>query len=212
MKRKIFSGLLVMVLAFTLTAGTAFAAVIDYDSAETVTWGVNGGAGVDEYIIKLQETDVAPEVAATITVVDVTYEIEADLFQPQLVINSEKGGWNQFDIEIVEQGTVTYSQPTNNKLTADSAWNELWIKSGWKSEGAVSLVSVEFKDASGTVIYSLGGSAPAAEATAEATAETTADATPSSTSVPKTGAMDFTLLYGLGAVVSGAVVLKRKKK
>lgn len=223
MKKKIFVSLVTAVFLLCLMVTPAYAYILEYDSAATVTWGENGGEGIDQFIIKLQEEGVTADVAATITTVSLTFDQQTDLFKPQLILNSEKAGWNQYEVELTTQGVYTYDLDATGKFTADSNWNELWIQSGWKNEGAVTLVSVVFKDAEGNSVYEMGTEDTEATETVDDTAaddtaavddaSTTAEEDAATTTdVPKTGVIGLGLVYGLGALVTGSALLKRKEK
>lgn len=219
MKKKIFVSLVTAVFLLCLMVTPAYAYVLEYDSAATVTWGKNGGEGIDEFIIKLQDEGVSADVAATITTVSLTFDQQTDLFKPQLILNSEKAGWNQYEVELTTQGVYTYDLDATGKFTADSNWNELWIQSGWKNEGAVILVSIVFKDAEGNSVYEVGTEDTDASATvddttaaADDTSATAAEDAAATTDVPKTGVVGLGLVYGLGALVTGTALLKRKEK
>jgi hypothetical protein len=240
MKKKIFASLVTAILLLSLTVAPAYAYLLEYDTAATVTWGENGGEDVDQFIIKLQDVGVSADVAATITTISITFDQQTDLFKPQLILNSEKAGWNQADVELTTQGVYTYDLDATGKFTADSNWNELWIKSGWKNEGSVILVSIVFKDADGNSVYEVGtedtdasaaaddtaaaddasttaaadDAAAATDASATATddAATATDDAATATDVPKTGVVGLGLVYGLGALVTGTALFKRKEK
>jgi hypothetical protein len=239
MKKKVLVGLVTVVLMLSMMVSPVFAAILTYDTAATTTWGVNGGAGIDDYKIKLQDEGIAAEDAAKVTTISVTFDVQTDSFKPQIIANSEKGGWNQLAIELTTPGVNTYDWDITGKFTADSGWNEFWIQSGWKNEGAVSLLSVEFKDADGNVIYSVGteeegtvdvGSddtdvvdtsddaavedTAVEDTAAEDTAvEETADtADTAEAELPDTGVIGLGLLYGVGTLATGALALKKRNK
>lgn len=192
MKIKLFTGLMTMIMVLALMTTPVLAAILEYDEAATTTWGVNGGAGIDEYIIKLQDQGIDAETAATIETITITFEQETDYFKPQIILNSEKTGWNQMDVEFKTPGPIVYDHPVNDRFTSDSNWNELWIKSGWKNEGAVALISIEFKDVAGKIVYSVG--------------------TTDQGVIPKTGAINNSIFYGIGTLACGAFALKKKSR
>ncbi|HKL98791.1 MAG TPA: LPXTG cell wall anchor domain-containing protein, partial [Mobilitalea sp.] len=94
-------------------------------------------------------------------------------------------------------GELTINVATPGK---DAGYAEVIVSLKDKSEGALQVTRLDFKDADGTIVLSHGAASEAAA--------------PAATDAPKTGVESFGLIFGLGAAVlgSGAVVLKKKEK
>lgn len=226
MKRKLLVGFATMVMALTMFATTALAAPLtEYDNAGTVTWGKNGG--IDELYIKLNEVaDLDLTKLASITTVEVTMDTDT-YFKPQFVLNSDSNSWEQKEVEFTDGGHLVYDHPvTAGTYKAENTYNNFVIQSGWKNEGKVVVTSVAFLDADKNVVYFTGDESAVVEedATVEepTVEETTEDATvedaevvedtATEEAVPQTGVGSLALVYGLGALVSGAALLKKKQR
>lgn len=217
-KRKLVTGLITMVLALVLFAAPATAALVEYDNAESPAWGSNGGGEKDTYEIDLNNLVDDMDLITSIASAEVVFDNQSEIFKPQLICNTETGGWKQEDHEITELGETTLTIDLSD-FSADDGWNQLFIKSGWKNEGDVSLVSVVFKNADGEVVYTLGDGETAvpAEITEDgedAQANSEKEAAPAPEALPKTGIASMGLIYGLGAITlgGGSILLKGKKE
>lgn len=106
-------------------------------------------------------------------------------------------GKNQLRTNLFNQWAGDITDPKNNPRTADGSLTD----ASATIVDPAAFAEVETLSCTFTLLSADGGAeeAPAAETTDK-------------TDVPKTGVVGLGLLYGLGAIATGAVVLKRKEK
>lgn len=197
LRNKVFAGFAATILALSMMVGTALAAdklpaafdtaaggtVVDGQTSQNDVWVKIIGGGSLLY----GDADIAH---ATRTVdVTVTGKATYDL---EFIYNFD-GGWGPAITKPGESvdGEVVYNFPMNG---AGTTWCEAIVNLKNKSEGALEITKMDFKDEAGAVLLTIGGAAEA--------------------EVPQTGVVSAALFLALGTAVfgSGAVVLKKKER
>lgn len=198
-RNKIFAGFAATVLALSMMVGSAMASTdqlpFDYPNE------ANAATNNDVWVVLYGGTAATPltddvAIRDACKSVDVIVTGKAS-FDAEIIANFA-GGWLPTAINgQTVDGELALNIPY---IVKDSGYAEVVVNLKNKTEGALSISRIDFKDANGEVLLSHGGAA-AEEATATEAA-------------PKTGVESLGLVFGLGAAVlgSGAVVLKRKEK
>jgi LPXTG-motif cell wall-anchored protein len=194
LRNKFFAGLIATVLLLSLTVGTAFASTdqLPFDYPNEADAPTNN----DVWVVLFGGTAATPltddvELRDSIESVDVVISGNAT-FSAEIVANGP-GPWTPTSYPDQEvDGELILNMPY---IMKDAGYCEVIVNLQGKSEGALSVKRIDFKDAAGSVVLSHGEASEAAEA------------------APKTGVVSTALFLGLGAAVfgTGAVVLKKKE-
>ena len=216
MKRKVLVGFVTLVLALAMTVTPAFAApVVVYDNAGTVTWGQNGGVVGDLYVKLEEAADFDLTQLDSIATIEITLDTDT-YFKPQYCINTESNNWEGKEVEHAEGGHFVDVLDVTGKYSTVNTYNNIVIQSGWKNEGNATVTAIAFKDADGNVLYSVGDLDVAEEEVVEeeVVEEEVEEVVEEEVveEVPQTGIVSLALVYGLGALATGAVVLKKRNK
>lgn len=193
LRNKVVAGFVATVLALSMMAGAAFAStdVLPFDYPEDA--GVATDNDVWVKVIGGGTVIGDQDIAHAIRSVDITITGNAT-FDFEFIYNSD-AGWSPVSLpgETVE-GQKVFNFAMNG---AGTGWCEAVVNLQNKTEGALQVTAMEFKDEAGEVILS-HGDVPAGDAGEAA---------------PKTGVVSTALFLGLGALVTGAgaVVLKKKE-
>ena len=195
LRNKVLAGFMATILVLSMRVGTALAStdVLPFDypedagvATENDVWvKIIGGGSV------IGDEDLAHATRS----VDITITGNAT-FDLEFIYNSD-AGWSPVMMpgESVE-GSKVYNFAMNG---AGTGWCEAVVNLQNKSEGALQVTSMEFKNEAGEVILTRGD-VPAASGS-------------DSSSTPKTGVVSTALFLGLGTLMAGAgaVVLKKKE-
>ncbi len=209
LRNKVLAGLTATVLALSMMMGTAMASTdaLPYAYSEDAGSAANNDVWVVLYggSAATPLTDDAA-LRDSVTAVDVVFTGNCD-FDAQIINNSEAGWGPQDFVGQTVDGETAIEMALPSK---DMGYVEVVVNVINKTEGALAVARLDFKDADGNVVLSHGAASEAAPA------EVVEDAAPAAeaTAVPKTGVASLGLIFGLGAAVlgSGAVVLKKKEK
>ncbi len=201
LRNKVLAGFAATVLALSMMVGSAFAQTDKLPFAYPNE--ANAPTSNDVWVVLFGGTAATPltddeALRDAVKSVDVVITGKSS-FNAEIIANFA-GGWvptNYADQTV--DGELTINMPF---IVKGSGYAEVVINLKDKTEGALEVTRLDFKDADGKVLLSHGAAAE------EAAPAATTDA------APKTGVESFGLLFGLGAAVlgSGAVVLKRKEK
>lgn len=207
LRNRILAGFAATVLALSMMVGSAMAGTkeLPFEYPNEANAATNNDVWVKVTGGSAGEAISTEEIAHAIRSVDITITGKAT-FDAELIFNFD-GGWvpTKMAGQTVD-GELVLNLPMNGK---GSSYCEVIVNLQNKTEGALAVSKMEFKDENGNVILTHGGeAAPAAEAAAPA-----ADKTAAPAAAPKTGVVSSALLLGFGAVAfgSGAVALKKKE-
>ncbi len=214
LRKKVLAVFTATVLVLSMMVGTALA------STHELPYSYGNEADVqtnNDVWVVLYGGTAAPELTGDEAVRDSVKSVEVTIsgdasFTPEIIINSEDG----WDAETFSSQTVDGSTTVSKDFDGTGqGYVEVIVNLMGKSEGSLEITRIDFKDASGNVVVSTGGTDAPAAPTEETPAADDAPATddaPAEES-PKTGVVSSALFLGLGAIVSAsaAVVLKKKE-
>ncbi|MDF2484153.1 MAG: hypothetical protein K0R46_321 [Herbinix sp.] len=197
LRNKVFAGLAATVLALTMLVGTAMASTDQLPFAYPNE--ANAATDNDVWVKLIGGGTVisTTEVADATRTVDITVEGKCS-FEPELIFNFD-GGWVPTAPGVTDvDGSTVLTMPMNGKGTT---WCEVVVNLKNKTEGALAVTKMEFKDEAGAVLLTWPADAGAA-------------ATDDAAATPKTGVVSLAFVFGLGAAVmgTGSVVLKKKER
>ena len=191
LRNKVFAGLAATVLALTIMVGSAMASTDQLPFAYPNEANATTDNDVWVKLIGGGTVISTAEVAHATRSVDITVEGKCS-FEPELIYNFD-GGWVPTNPGVTTvDGSTVLTMPMNGTGTG---WCEVVVNLKNKTEGALSVTKMEFKDEAGKVLVTWPEGAAA-------------DAT------PKTGVASLALVFGLGAAVmgTGSIVLKKKAR
>ncbi len=195
LRNKVFAGFIATILVLSMTMGTALASTdqlpFDYPNE------ANAATNNDVWVVLYGGTAATPltddvAIRDSITSVDVVIAGKAT-FTAEIIANGP-GPWSPTSYPDQEvDGEMVLNLPY---IMKDAGYCEVVVNLQGKSEGALQIKRLDFKDADGNVVLAHGA---ASEGASEA--------------APKTGVVSTALFLGLGAAVlgTGAVVLKKKE-
>ncbi|MHB8128165.1 MAG: hypothetical protein ACYDEX_04130 [Mobilitalea sp.] len=207
LRNRVLSAFAATVLALSMMVGTALAQtdVLPFDMPNEA----NAPTSNDVWVVLFGGTAATPltdDVALRDSVDSVDVVITGNASFNAEVIYNFTGGWvpTAYNEQTVD-GELTINVPAPGK---DAGYAEIIVNLKDKTEGALQITRLDFKDEAGNVVLSHGAAsaAPAAEEEAAAPAEEAA--------VPQTGVLSAALFLGLGAAAfgTGAVALKKKQR
>lgn len=207
LRNKVIAGLAATVLALSMMIGTAMAGtdVLPFAYPNDANAATNN----DVWVVLFGGTAATPmtdDVAIRDSIKSVDVAINGNATFDAEIIANMTAGWlpTTFAAQTVATGTeLVINMPFDAK---DAGYAECVVSLKNKTEGALEVSRIDFKDADGNVVLTKGVAAAAAPVADDAAATDTA--------VPQTGVLSFALLFGLGAVTlgTGSVVLKKKER
>ncbi len=203
LRNKVIAGFAATVLTLSMMVGSAMAStdVLPFEYPNEAAVATNNDVWVK--LIGGGTVISTAEVAEVVKSVDITITGKAT-FDAELIFNFD-GGWVPTAMagQSVD-GELVLNMPMSGK---GATYCEVIVNLQNKSEGALAVTRMDFKDEAGNIILTHG-------AAAEAAATTDAAATDDAATTPKTGVVSAALLLGFGATAfgTGSVVLKKKAK
>jgi len=204
LRNKVLSAFAAAVLALSMMVGTALAStdVLPFDYANEASAPTDN----DVWVVLYGGTAATPltdDVVLRDSVASVDVVITGNASFNAEIIYNFTGGWvpTTYADQTVA-GELTINMPAPGK---DAGYAEFVVSLKDKTEGALQVTRLDFKDEAGNIVLSHGVASAAAEEVA-APAEDAA--------VPQTGVLSAALFLGLGAAAfgTGAVALKKKQR